>query len=78
MMLANNFPKLTKDKRTQAQEALQTAGSIIPSNIPRYIAVKQLEIKDREKEKSRKQQNDRPKYRHINNYIKCKCLEYTD
>ena len=36
------------------------------------------EIKDREKEKSRKQQNDRPKYRHINNYIKCKCLEYTN
>lgn len=28
MMLANNFPKLTKDKRTQAQEALQTASSI--------------------------------------------------
>ena len=36
------------------------------------------QIKDREKEKSRKQQNDRPKYRHINNYIKCKCLEYTN
>ena len=28
MMLANNFPKLTKDKRTQAQEPPHTASSI--------------------------------------------------
>ena len=35
-------------------------------------------MKDREKEKSRKQQNDKPKSKHINNYIECKCLEYTD
>ena len=36
MMLANNFPKLTKDKRTQAQEALQTASSI---NTKQYTQV---------------------------------------
>lgn len=50
MMLAANFPKLTKDNKSQVWEALQTASSInTKRNTPRYIAVKQLKIKDREK-----------------------------
>lgn len=49
-MLANNFPKLTKVGKSQVWEAMQTASNInTKRNIPRYIAVKQLKIKDKEK-----------------------------